>query len=395
MKVLHVLDVSWPIQRGYSIRACYITKYQKALGIEPVVLTSERQYDHNIDGVYEGIKYYRTKKKRDIFSRKPILREISELIRLKKRIREIVDREEIDIIHAHSPSLWGLAALWVGKGLHKKVVYEIRAFWEDAAVDAGKFRENGLLYKIYRGLETILARKVDKVVVISKGLENDLVARNIPRAKIVLVPNGIDTKAFIPMLKCDKITKKYDLRDKIVLGFVGSMFNFEGLELLVEAVSRLQGKSDNLRVILVGEGQKYSYIKRIVERKGLKHVILLVGKVPHQEIKDFYSVIDILVYPRISKRLTELVTPLKPLEAMAMGKTVLISDVGGLKELLPDQNCGVLFKAGSVADLSEKLHTLISSPEKTSSIGESARQAIVHQREWGTLAQIYTDKVYI
>ena len=172
------------------------------------------------------------------------------------------------------------------------------------------------------------------------------------------------------------------------------MFSFEGLELLVEAVSELQKTYDNIRVILVGEGEKYNYIKKIVELRDLNNIFFLVGKVPHDEIKDYYSVIDIFVYPRISKRITELVTPLKPLEAMSMSKTVLVSDVGGLRELVPNEKCGVIFKAGSVEDLSNKLYASFNSPKEITLIGKRARRAMVHHRDWENLVRIYTNQVY-
>jgi len=317
------------------------------------------------------------------------------VLRLKNKICEIVKKEQIDIIHAHSPCLWGLAALWAGRKLNKKVIYEIRAFWEDAGVDAGKYKEGSFIYKTIRGLETFLAKKVDKVVAICEGIKNDLVSRNISEDKIVIVPNGIDTKIFYPIPKSNKIIDKYALDGKIVYGFIGSMFNFEGLELLVEAASELKTRCNNMHFVLVGEGEKYEHIKKMVELKNLQNIITLVGKVPHDEVKEYYSVIDIHIYPRISKRITELVTPLKPLEAMAMAKTVLVSNVGGLRELILCENCGVTFKAGSVEDLSCKLYDLAMSPQKFVTIGKRARYEMEHYRSWKELVKIYENEVYV
>lgn len=394
MKVLHVLDVSWPVQRGYSIRGYYITKFQYQDGLVPIVLTSPRQYNDNRGATHEGISYYRTESGKGVFSNVIILRELSQIIRLTKRIREVAIRENVDWIHAHSPVLWGIAAFLAGSSLKKKVIYEIRAFWEDAAVDAGKYRQNSMKYRISQALETLLVKRVDKVVAICEGIKKDLIRRKVPEDKIVVVPNGVDTQNFKMVSKSGRLVQQYGLEGKVVCGFIGSMFNFEGLELLVEVASLLQARCHNLHVLLIGEGERYQDIKNRVAAAGLEDMVTVAGKVPHHQIGEYYSVIDIFVYPRISKRITELVTPLKPLEAMAMAKTVIASDVGGLKELILDGENGYLFKAGHADALAKKIEELVRSPEKILATGVRARQLIEQQRNWEQLIKQYQLQVY-
>ena len=394
MKILHVLDVSWPVQRGYSIRGYYITKCQYQDGLVPIVLTSSRQYDDNRDVTHEGISYYRTEGGKGLFSRVIILRELLQVFRLMKRIREIAVREKVDWIHAHSPVLWGIAAILAGRSIKKKVVYEIRAFWEDAAVDAGKYRENTLKYRTSQALETLLVKRADRVVAICEGIKQELIRRNVSEDKIVVVPNGVDTKKFIPVAKSERLVKKYGLEEKIVCGFIGSMFNFEGLELLVDAASLLRLRCSNLRVLLIGEGERYRNIKNMVKSAGLEKMITVTGRVSHDQIDEYYSVIDIFVYPRISKRITELVTPLKPLEAMAMAKIVIASDVGGLKELVNDRENGYLFNAGNADALAKMIEEIVRSPEKRAETGLRARRLIEQQRNWEQLVKQYKLKVY-
>jgi PEP-CTERM/exosortase A-associated glycosyltransferase len=383
------------MQRGYCIRGYYITKFQKKDGLTPYVLTSPRQYEGNTEATHDAIRYFRTKVDNGFLSRIPVVRELIQIVKVKNRICDIARVEHFDWLHAHSPVLWGISAAWAGKILKKKVIYEIRAFWEDAAVDAGKYKENSVLYKITRWLETIIVKKVYKVVVICEGLRKDLIERGIPGDKIVVVPNSVDTDSFLPIEKNKGLIEKHDLDGKIVCGFIGSMFNFEGLELLVEAIKQNKLQQGNLRVVLVGEGEKYNDIKEMVKLAKLEQTIRVLGKVPHDQIKKYYSIIDIFVYPRISKRITELVTPLKPLEAMAMAKTVVASDVGGLKELVQDGENGFLFKAGSVDDLAEKVSALITRPETIVSTGIKARQLIEKNRKWEDLIKIYEHQVYI
>lgn len=395
MKVLHVLDVSWPIQRGYSIRGYYITKHLKDHGVEPVVLTSERQYDHNIDTTHNDIKYYRSEKWQGPLAKLPLIREFFQVLRLRNRILKVIAAEKVDIIHAHSPSIWGLAALLAGRKSNIKVIYEIRAFWEDAAVDAGKIKDGGFSYKLWRALETAVVKRADKVVAICQGLKKDLVGRGISPDKIFVVPNGVDTERFKPVEKDAGLVRELGLDGKTVFGFVGSMFNFEGLEVLVQAVAALDGETrENIRVLLVGEGESHGRIKSMVDAQKLSGIIKLVGRVPHDQVDSYYSVIDAFVYPRISKRITELVTPLKPLEAMAMGKAVVMSNVGGLMELLDVEECGMLFEAGNAHSLAQVMADLASNPVKVKTFGTLALNSVRAHRNWNILARIYTNHVY-
>jgi len=395
MKVLHVLDVSWPIQRGYSIRGYYITKHQKAHGIKPVVLTSERQYDHNVDTIHNDIKYFRSPKRQGPLAGLPLIREFFQVLRLRNRIVEVIAAEKVDFIHAHSPSIWGLAALLAGRKSKTKVIYEIRAFWEDAAVDAGKIKEGGGSYKLWRALETAVVKRSDKVVAICQGLKKDLVSRGISPDKVVVVPNGVDTDRFNPVEKDGGLVRELGLDGKTVFGFVGSMFNFEGLEVLVQAVAALDGETRaNIRVLLVGEGESHGRIQSMVDAQKLSGAIQLVGRVPHDHVEAYYSVIDVFVYPRISKRITELVTPLKPLEAMAMGKAVVMSNVGGLVELLDGEECGMLFEAGNARSLAQVMADLAANPVKVETFGALALNSVRAHRDWNKLARIYSNQVY-
>jgi PEP-CTERM/exosortase A-associated glycosyltransferase len=395
MKVLHVLDVSWPIQRGYSIRGYYITKHQKDHGIKPVVLTSERQYDHNVDTIHNDIKYFRSPKSLGSLAGLPLIRDFFQILRLRNRILKVITTEKVDFIHAHSPSIWGLAALLAGRKSQIKVIYEIRAFWEDAAVDAGKIKDGGVTYKLWRALETVVVKRSDKVVAICQGLKTDLVGRGISPDKVVVVPNGVDTDRFNPVEKDAGLVRDLGLDGKTVFGFVGSMFNFEGLEVLVQAVAALDGEARaNIRVLLVGEGESYGRIQSMVDAQKLSGTIQLVGRVPHDHVEAYYSIIDVFVYPRISKRITELVTPLKPLEAMAMGKAVVMSNVGGLVELLDGEECGMLFEAGNAHSLSQVMADLAANNVKVETFGALALNSVRAHRDWNKLARIYSNQVY-
>jgi PEP-CTERM/exosortase A-associated glycosyltransferase len=222
-----------------------------------------------------------------------------------------------EILHAHSPALNAIPALWVGRRFGIPVVYEVRAFWEDAAADHGTSREWGLRYRLTRGLETFALRRADAVTTICEGLRSDMATRGIRPDKVTVIPNAVDTRNSSPA--GSRRPAWHRRADAVVLGFIGSFYAYEGLPLLLEALPRILAVDKRVRVLLVGGGPQNADLERLVAARGLGDKVVFAGRVPHSEVERYYDLVDVLVYPRLSMRLTELVTPLKPLEAMAQG----------------------------------------------------------------------------
>jgi len=394
MKVLHVLNLSIPNATGYAVRSKYIVEFQKKLGIQPFVVTSSRQLGVNkeVENI-NSIKYYRTNFAysylNGILGRIPFLREKLVMSKLQYYINKIVDEQKIDIIHAHSPILCGIPSLSVAKNRNLKFIYEIRALWEDAAVDQSKTKELSLRYQLTRKLETKLANKADKIIVICEGLKKELVARGIHENKIQVVPNGVDTNKFLPIEKDENILRELKLQNKMVIGFIGSFYKFEGIKILLLAAQKILKRKNDIKFLIVGGGKEELNLKNMTKELNIQNDVIFTGRVPHQLIKKYYSIMDILVYPRLQMRITDLVTPLKPLEAMSMGKIVLASDVGGLKELIEDKNIGFIFRAGDPNDLADKCLAIFSNKYNNGQIKKKAREAMVLNREWGKIIPIY------
>ncbi len=390
MKVLHVLDHSLPIFSGYSFRSQSILNGQVALGLTPVVLTSPKHGSQR-DEVEEidGIRYYRTKISKERFvGRLPFVREAKLMSRLAGRIGEVVGTEKVDLIHSHSPSLNGLASLWVASRLRLPFLYEARAFWEDAAVNHGTFHEGSLRYRVSRALETFLFRKADKVVTICEGMREDLIRRGVPPERIQVVPNGVDVDWFQPRARAGNLVEKFGLNGKPVFGFIGSFYRYEGLQFLLEAVPALIEKLPGAKLILVGGGYQESLLREQARPYG--DSVIFAGQVPHERIRDFYSIIDIFVCPRQRIRLTELVTPLKPLEAMGMAKTVLASDVGGHLELIRHDKTGLLFRAESKDDFLRLAIYAAEDSKLRQDIGAEARRYVESERAWSHVISRYS-----
>jgi len=390
MRVLHVLDRSLPLVAGYTTRAAEILEHQAALGIEPVALTGARQGGSAAAESIHGIRYQRTPapgRLRGV----PLVGEAVEMAALERRIRALHREAPFALLHAHSPILCGLPAHAAARRLGVPSVYEIRAFWEDAAEQRVEGRAGRVRSAAIRALETRLAGSVDAVVAICDGIRRDLLARGVPADRVLVVPNGVDTARFVPGPRDEDLAERHGLRGKRVVAYLGTLFRFEGVSLLLAALRRLVEARDDVRGLVVGSGEVLAQLRAEHARLGLGDRVVLTGAVPPAEVAGLYTLADVLVYPRERHRLTELVTPLKPLEAMSMGKLVVGSDVGGLRELIRDGDTGLLFRAGDVADLEHVLRRALDDEPLRRLLGERARAHVVEHRDWRRVAARYLD----
>ena len=383
MRILHVLDHSLPLHSGYTFRTRAILKAQQASGWEVAGLTGERHAAPGSDPeTVDGITFYRTPKSAQGPS--PI-REWREIKALRRRLDALVAEWKPDQLHVHSPVLNALAALPVAKSRKIPLLYEIRAFWEDAAVGNGTGTEDSLRYRLTRMLETNAVRRADAVAVICEGLRGDLVARGIDPAKIIVSPNGVDMALFgDPPAPDLELARSLGLIDSDVIGFIGSFYDYEGIDDLIAAMPLLLVKRPHAHLLLVGGGPKEAELRAQAERSAASHRIHFVGRVPHQEVERYYSLIDVLVYPRKAMRLTELVTPLKPLEAMAQKKLVAASDVGGHRELIEDGVTGTLFAPDSPAAIVDALDRLFAGRGGWPERRDTARRFVETDRNWSS-----------
>jgi len=384
MKILHVLDHSIPLHSGYTFRTRAILEQQRALGWETAHVTSSKHQGwEEMEETVDGFHFYRTRSAWGGMARLPVVNQAAVVASLAKRLDEVIQRERPDLLHAHSPSLNGLAALRTGRKHDIPVVYECRAFWEDAAVDHGTSREGGLRYRLTRALETHVFREADAVTTICEGLKRDIVARGIAEEKVTVIPNAVDLNRFSPGGEIDvDLALRLGLKGKVILGFLGSFYAYEGLILLVEALPGILRCVPEARLLLVGGGPQERQLKERVARLGLEEKVIFTGRVPHDAVAGYYRLVDILVYPRLAMRLTNLVTPLKPLEAMAQGKLVLASDVGGHLELIKDGINGRLFRAGDRESLENTVVALVRERDRWPHLREEGRRFVEDERNW-------------
>jgi PEP-CTERM/exosortase A-associated glycosyltransferase len=396
-RVLHVLDHSRPLLSGYSVRSHSLITAQEHIGFFPQAVTGPLQGTDDAGAeelTIDGIAYRRTALKpgieqRIIQSRLPVLREMSVVRLLRKRILEILEEQTFDVIHAHSPSLCGLAALQAARAREIPFVYEIRAFWEDAAVDQQKTKVSSPRYQISRGLESYVAKRADAVVGIARHILEDLRERGIESKKLFHVPNGVNAGRFTALPRDAELAAHLGLGDAPVLGFIGSLYRYEGIAWMVRASERLRREGVKFQMLIVGHGEDSQDINAAIQELRAQDYIKAVGQVAHEHVQSYYSLMDVLVYPRRSIRLTELTTPLKPLEAMAQRKAVLASDVGGIRELVEPEIPCLLFKADDVEDFCRQAKQLICHGTFREELAERGRQMILREKDWDILAERY------
>jgi PEP-CTERM/exosortase A-associated glycosyltransferase len=383
-RVLHVLDHSIPLHSGYTFRTANLLREQRALGWETFHLTSPKQGETTapIEDV-DGLRFYRTPVVQGSFAKIPVGKELALMKELERRLEDVAREVQPHIIHAHSPVLNALPAIKVARKLEIPIVYEIRAFWEDAAVDHGSTTEGSLRYRATRRLETRAIRQVDHVFTICEGLRADIVARGIPAEKVTVIPNAVNVESFHLASPPDpQLMAKWDLTGKTVVGFIGSFYAYEGLDLLLDALPELIRQRPDVRILLVGGGPQDANLRQQAERLGVSTHVVFTGRVPHKDVNRYYDLINVLAYPRLPMRLTELVTPLKPLEAMAQGQLFVASDVGGHKELIEHGKTGILFKAGDCTALTTALLGLLNDRQRWPELRANGRNFVEAVRNW-------------
>jgi PEP-CTERM/exosortase A-associated glycosyltransferase len=297
-----------------------------------------------------------------------------------------------DVLHAHSPALCGKAALIAGKRLGLPVVYEIRAFWEDAAVSNGTGSEGNLKYRLTRALESHVVAGADAVVTICQGLKDDLVSRGVPPGKITLSPNGVDLTLFgEPAGRDPALAAELGLGQGPVIGFIGSFYDYEGLDDLIAAMPALVARLPAARLLLVGGGPQEAALKVQAAASPAHDAIRFAGRVPHSAVEHYYALVDVMAYPRKRSRLTDLVTPLKPLEAMAQQQLVAASDVGGHRELIIDGVTGTLFPSDDPAACAQALADLLGQPEIWPARRTAGLAHVAQNHDWARNIHRYQD----
>lgn len=297
------------------------------------------------------------------------------------------------IIHAASNYPNGLAANIAARRLKMKSIYEVRGLWEITRLSRQEdFVETEAFSSMVK-LETTACTGADAVITITRALKDLLVERGVPDKKIVVVPNCVDVEKFIPCPRDEALAARLHIdKGLVVIGYIGSIVNYEGLDRLLHALHILREQGvENFRFLLVGDGAEFDNLKELAARLKLDSILIAPGRVPFEKVPRYYSLVDIAPFPREPHMVCEIVSPLKPFEAMSLAKGVLVSSCSALTEIVADGQTGLVFEKGNTSDLVEKLKILINNNEFRLRLGEEARHWVLTHRKWSDSGRIVAD----
>ena len=305
---------------------------------------------------------------------------------LERRIRECRPQA----VMAASNYVAALPALIAARRTGLPFAYEVRGFWEITEVSREPERAETFTHHLKLRLEAKTAAAADRVFTLSTPMAQELTRRGVEAERIALLPNSCDPEHFRPQPRDSDLARRLNIpRDVPVIGYIGSFVPYEGLDDLTEACAALRRQGHAFRLVLVGadDGLVHERITEIAHAQGLADWLILPGRVPHEEVSAWYSLIDIAPFPRKPQPVTELVTPLKPLEAMAMEKAVVMSSVGAMAEMVRDGETGLVFDKGNPAALAGALARLVGDAQLRARLGRNARAFVAAERTWVTMGE--------
>ena len=326
----------------------------------------------------DQVLYFRLRKEGHAYGEVPIY---DYLCSYTDTLYELAKRERPEIIHAPSNYMNGVAANAVARAMGIKSIYEVRGLWEVTRISRQPDWEGTEYFNMMQSMELQAALDADAVICITEALKEEMIRRGVPGDKIRVVPNGVDVDRFVPRAPNQELKARLGLGGKKIIGYIGSVVDYEGLDYLMRAASQLDKKGvADFAVLIVGDGAVLEDVKELARELGiLDGLVTFTGRVPHEEVEDYYSIIDIAPFPRKSLPVTEMVSPLKPFEAMAMEKIVLASNVAALAEIVQDGVNGFLFQKDDVDDLTAKLEMLLGDGAGQ---GLGPRQWVIENRSW-------------
>ena len=399
LRVAHLFKTSVPHENtGGAIRCLNIVKFQKQIGMEPVVVTPLGYPDKNVTGEVwereeiEGVPHFRL----NGISREDIrtipstkLLEYSALL-----TANLLRAEGVDLVQASS-GYRGYEQALIGKAVADKLqvpfVYEVRSYHEHTWRPMADWVVNSDFTKLRMAQEDRCMHEADAVVTICHTMKRGLIERGIPADKIFVVPNSVDLEKFEPSDPDPELRERLKLSANTTVGYISNISKREGHDVLLRAVARARAEGADIDCLIVGTGPELNKLKSLASSLGLEEYVTFTGEVPHHAISDYYALIDIFVIPRVQDFASDFVTPMKPFEAMAMKKALVISDRPALREIVEPGVRGLEFSASDHVDLSAKLLQLAGSPDLLSRYALAGFDWVRSERTWSNTIKLYAE----
>jgi glycosyltransferase involved in cell wall biosynthesis len=366
---------------------------QRSVGLDPAVVTKlgfpwhfGAEADAAVEHV-DGIPYYR------IGSAELPRRWDDRLDANLAALGPIVEQVRPRLLHAHSDFENSLLALALGEQFDLPVVYEVRGFWEETWLsksperrpEADRFR-----WRHERELACIQA--ADHVVTLAETMRSRMAADGVDPARVTIVPNAVDPADFPVLTRNEELAQRLGVAStEVVVGYISSLVSYEGVDTLIEALRRTRDSGVAVRGLIVGDGDQRQSLEQLAAARGVADVVTFTGRVPYDQVLDYYSLIDIFVVPRRNDRVCRLVTPLKPFEAMSTGRALVMSAVPALADIAAESGAAATFEPENAADLAEVLTRLAGDEAARAALGEQGATWVRTHRTWDDNAQRYLE----
>lgn len=387
-RILHILTNSLPQrQAGYTVRAQSVALAQRAVGLDPQMVTragfplNEGVSRAARRDVVDGITYHRIRPDLEpgLGAERIATETARGLVPLIGSLRPALLQPTTNYVNAQ-------VALALGERFDLPVVYEVRGFLEETWLSRiGDQAGEGDRYHAARAVETACMRRATGIVTLSETMRADIIGRGgIEPDLVTVIPNAVDIERFRPGPRDSELATAFGIEDdEAVVGYISTFTAYEGIRYLIEAVGLLRGRGRRLRLLLVGDGDQRADLEIAAEEAGLTDgTVIFTGRVPHGDIERYYRTIDVFVVPRTNDRVSQLVTPLKPYEAMAMEKAIVVSGVGALLEIVVDGETGRSFEAEDPVSLADVIEPLLDDPAERARLGAAARAWVAANRTW-------------
>jgi glycosyltransferase involved in cell wall biosynthesis len=395
-RVLHIVNDALPTtSAGYTIRTHEIVLAQQAAGLDPHVVTrcgfpvTQGTLDGRRLVTLDGIPYHRL-----LPWRLPSRADQAAALGLELAAR-LTEQLRPAVLHAASNYANAMIALALGERYGLPVVYEVRGFWEDTWLSRhpnGTDLASSELYRRNRDLETRCMLAADLVVTLGEAMREEIVARGVPAEKVLIVPNAVSEEFLQPLPDATALRAELGIApNEHVVGEVSTLVPHEGIGTLLEATRLLRERGLPVRVLIVGDGPERPALQRQAADLGLGEVAIFTGRVPAAKVREFHALLDVFVVPRTPDRVCQLVTPLKPVEAMASGLCVVTSEVRALAEIIKPDVTGALTIPQDPVALADSLELLVCSPDIRRKLGDNAREWVARDRTWVHNAARYRD----
>ncbi len=396
-RICYILHNSLPYSSGgYGTRSQGVAGSLQAAGHELVVLTRPGfpldikpelvASDVAPEDVIDGVRYVRT-----LEPQRKGMSMLQYVVAAADALEEQLRMHRPQFVMAASNYVTALPALIAARRLGLPFIYEVRGLWEITRISRQQEFGDTAAFHVQSLLEAKVAQLADHVFTLTEAMREELVVRGVEAAKIDLLPNSCDPSRFVPRARDQDLAQRLGIpADVPVIGYVGTFVDYEGLEDLTQACAELKHRGSQFRLMLVGNenasgsdrGPITEQIVRIAEREGLSDWLIMPGRVPHEQVESYYSLIDIAPFPRKPWPVCEMVSPLKPLEALAMEKAVLVSDVRALAEMVRVGETGMHFRKGEIGSLADMLQKLLVDPELRLRLGQAGRRWVAAERTW-------------